>query len=793
MFDKYFSLVYDFVKNKKWLVLAIVILLTSVAGIGLRFHNFSSSIELMLPDNEDIHRSINFLRDSNLSGNVVISLSLTSPDKDKQDLFRAVDQLTATLPPSLFSRVTTGFSSQDVINEIFFANYTPQIITEKELTFIDSQINPDSVSERLQEIYRQLLRPEGMFMGSIISADPLGIKLLVLGKLKAMSASMGYDVNLEDGYLISRDERHVMIITRTPVLVTDTSGSKKLMESLEKRLNQLPEYISANVISGHLHTLSNEKVIKRDIHLTIIIASVAFLLLFLIVFRDARAVLVFLIPLASVILSINLSNLFIGPLSYWVLGLGTVIAGISVDYGIHIYVAVRNSGNASKVIKLTAKPVTIGALTTMGIFFAFFFSNIQGYHQLALFSILSIIFALIYTLFVLPHFLSGKKFPSGFRSEPGGKTGSPLLRAKLSVVLWIFSIAAALILSFYVKLDTDVVRLDGSEPEIFQAEKDFRQAWGGQNDQAIFVVTGRNYEEAVKTNDMIYQELAQAVGAERLSSLAVMWPSKETREKNAARWNQFWRQGREVELKKLLESQGSKYQFSETAFSPFFDDLYAGTNVDSEPLNNKLSVLKDRFVQEIPEGYRVLSFFPDEKKYVDALSAVSRSYPGTFLVSRKALAQSISHSISSQVKLFVMIAATFIVLLTFLFLRNFKDVLTALVPVITGVLWLLGFMSLAGLTLNTANLISSLVVMGLCVDYGIFMTYKCRHNIKTGIVTAVSLSAVTTLIGAGVLLFARHPALFSIGITLVIGVFAGYISSIFVVPALQRLSSGETT
>jgi len=793
VFDKYFSLVYDFVKNKKWLVLGIIILLTAVAVIGLRFHNFNSSIKLMLPDNKDIHRSINFLRDSNLSGNVIISLSLTSPDKDKKDLFRAVDRLTASLPPSLFSRVTTDFFSQDAINEIFFANYTPQIITEKELTFIDSQINPDSVSERLQKIYRQLLKPEGMFMGSIISSDPLGVKLLVLDKLKAMSASMGYDVNMEDGYLISRDERHVMIITRTPVLVTDISGSKKLLASLGKQLNQLPEYISADVISGHLHTLSNEKVIKRDIRLTITIASAAFLLLFLIAFREARVVLVFLIPLASVVMSINLSNLFIGNLSYWVLGLGTVIAGISVDYGIHVYVAVRNGGNRSEVIKLTAKPVTIGALTTMGIFFAFFFSNIQGYHQLALFSILSIIFALIYTLFVLPHFLSGKKFPAGFHSESGGKPGRSRLPAKLSVGLWIFSIAAALILSFYVKLDTDVVRLDGSEPEILQAEKNFRQAWGGQDDQAIFVVTGRNYEEAVKTNDTIYQESSQAVGAKHFSSLAIMWPSKETREKNAARWNRFWRQEREIKLKKLLKSQGPKYQFSETAFSPFFDDLYTSTNVDSEPLNNKLSALKERFVQKRPDGYRILSFFPDEKKYVDALLAVSRRYPGTFLVSRKVLAQSISHSISSEVKLFVMIAVTFIVLLTFLFLRNFRDVLTALVPVITGVLWLLGFMSLAGLTLNTANLISSLVVMGLCVDYGIFMTYKCRHNIKTGIVTAVSLSAVTTLIGAGVLLFARHPALFSIGLTLVIGVFAGYISSIFVVPALQRILSGETT
>jgi predicted RND superfamily exporter protein len=50
----------------------------------------------------------------------------------------------------------------------------------------------------------------------------------------------------------------------------------------------------------------------------------------------------------------------------------------------------------------------------------------------------------------------------------------------------------------------------------------------------------------------------------------------------------------------------------------------------------------------------------------------------------------------------------------------------------------------------------------------------------------VTLSAVTTLIGAGVLLFARHPILFSIGLTMVTGVLAGYVSSLLVLPSLYR-------
>jgi predicted RND superfamily exporter protein len=56
---------------------------------------------------------------------------------------------------------------------------------------------------------------------------------------------------------------------------------------------------------------------------------------------------------------------------------------------------------------------------------------------------------------------------------------------------------------------------------------------------------------------------------------------------------------------------------------------------------------------------------------------------------------------------------------------------------------------------------------------------------------AVTLSAVTTLIGAGALLFARHPILFAIGSTMTTGVLAGYVSSLLVVPPLYRSLVGK--
>jgi len=469
-----------------------------------------------------------------------------------------------------------------------------------------------------------------------------------------------------------------------------------------------------------------------------------------------------------------------------VVGLGTVIAGISVDYGIHVFIAVRNSGRASHVIRHLAGPVSMGAVTTMGIFAAFFFSDIQGYHQLALFSIISIVIALMLSLFVLPHFLSEGKSYFQWKLSSNGRMGRLNLPARSVVALWAVLIIAASVLAFNVRFDSNVVKLDGSEPEVFRAEEKFRRIWGGLNNQAIFVVSDSSYERALESNDLIFQKAVQTIGKENFASLSMFWPSKKLREENVARWNKFWKEGRESTLKRLIKEEGARYQFSDTAFSTFFDNLYVD-KVDRETTGEFLSGVKERFVQKNQKEYKIMSFFPDSDEYIKVLSEISRQHLGTFIVSRKALSRSISESISSEVKLFAMIATILIIILTFLFLKNLKKSLLALVPVATSVLILLGFMSLTGFSLNIANMIAGIVAMGLCIDYGIFMTYRYRHELKRSAVQAVSISAITTLIGAGVLLFAKHPALYSIGITLVVGVAAGFISSIIVIPALEKI------
>ncbi len=782
MFDKYFSLLYRFVfQHKKW-VLAAVLLITVAAGAGLFLVRYEGNIDIMLPPDKEVMRGMNFLRDSSLSDKIIVSLELIDPAKNKKDLFLAVDQLAATLTPPHFTKVISGFSVADVMEEFSILRYAPQILGDQDLAAIDSQINKTTVDKKMRAIYRQSLRPESIFMTSLSRTDPLGIKVLLLDKLRALPASMGYDVAIEEGHFISRDGRHAMLIIQTTVPMMDSQGSKELIAILQERLKQLPAFVSADLICGHLHTVSNERVIKRDIMVASAVASIAFLILFAVMFRDLRALFVFIIPLLAVVWAIIVTTAVEGRLSYLVIGFGSAIAGISIDYGLLVYIAMKRGADASQTAKL-ARLVIIDAVTTMFSFLVLYFSMIRGYHQLALFSALVVFICLVLSLFVLPLMLSWKHYTLVADPTIGDRLRKVNWPAPVAVGVWVVLTLAALVLSLSVKFDSDVKKLDGSAPEVIQAEQRFHEVWGGKTNQAIFVVTGSSYEHAMELNDLIFREAAKAVGPQNVSSIALFWSSKKMREENIDHWDRFWQEGREAKLKKLIRVTSSSYGFSDKAFSPFFDGLYTH-QIESTNPEGLIARLQERFVVHKDGEYRIMSFFPDDQQYVDTLTRISNTHPGTFIVSGRVLSASISDFTSKEIKFLAPLAILFNVVLAWMFFRNWKETFIAMVPVITGVIWLVGIMSLFNIPLNVVNIVAAIVTTGVIVDYGLGITYEYRYNLRIGTVVAVTLSAGANVIGSGALLFAKHPALYSTGVAMVICMVSGYLSSVIVIPSL---------
>ena len=782
MFEKVFLLLNAFVRQQKKWVLLLVLVVTAVAGAGLFFTQYEGNIDLMLPPDKEIARSMDFLRGSSFSDKVIVSVALTDPAKTKKDLFLAVDQLSASLTPPLFMKVVSGFSVANVMDEFSILQYAPQILGTRDLEVIDGLINIKTVSQKMRGIYLQSMRPESVFTSSMSRSDPLGIQMLLLEKMRALPASMGYDVAVEDGHFISRDGRHAMIIIQSSVAMMDSPRSKELVATLQTHIKALPGYVTADIISGHLHTVSNETVIKRDISIVSTIASVTFLLLFLFVFRDPRVLFVFIIPFIAIVWAIIVASAVEGKLLYMVIGLGTAIAGFSVDYGLHVYIALKRGVEGRQFVKLS-RLVTINATTTMFSFLVLYFSQIRGYHQLALFSALCVFICLMFSIFVLPQVLSSMKVTSVTGTTVDDKLWSFRWPVKLCISVWGVLFLLALYSSTSVTFDSDIKKLDGSGAEVLRAERTFHDVWGGKTSQAIFVVTGKTLEEAMELNDSVFHAAAGLVAKGEFTSLAQFWPSEKLRKENSDRWDFFWKQGRENTLKQLIRETSKPYQFSDGAFSPFFDGLYLHRTEHTNS-NGIIAQLQERFVLSKNGEYRILSYFPDEQKHIDSLKEITNKFPGTFIVSGKAMSASISSFTAREIKILAPLAFLFNVVLSWLFFRDWKYTLIALVPLVTGVVWFVGIMSFLKIPLNVINIVASIVSTGVIVDYGLGITYQYRHNLRTGTIIAVTISAATNVIGTGALLFAKHPALYSTGVAMFICIITGYLSAILVVPPL---------
>ena len=116
--------------------------------------------------------------------------------------------------------------------------------------------------------------------------------------------------------------------------------------------------------------------------------------------------------------------------------------------------------------------------------------------------------------------------------------------------------------------------------------------------------------------------------------------------------------------------------------------------------------------------------------------------------------------------------------------RNLKKIILALMPVATGLIFMLGAMGLMGIEFNLFNIVATILVIGLGVDLGIFMVCNLSEGYEHTANLGILLGGLTSFVGLGALTLARHPAMSSIGTTVMLGLCGVIPSALFVIPAL---------
>jgi predicted exporter len=769
-------------------VAAAVLLITALSAACLPFLSFDGHIDVMLPDRSELRDLFAFLREIQVADKVLVTLGRRDGSADADALCAAADRYAAGLDPALAAPLATGFRTEQIAQDFArLARQLPDYTEPADFAKLGEDTSPAGVRRALEALRRKVQQPEGMFAASAARADPLDWNGRTVKKILGAVAAFGYRAVPVQGHLMDQERRHLLLVLQTPVPMTDASGVRRLLKHLGERAADLPAGVEARLVCGHLHTAGNEAVIRRDITVTSVAVTAVFVALFFGVYRDPRANLVVLVPFLASVPALAAAACFFSSFSYIVVGFGSVIAGIAIDYGIHTYVAAR-SDQPARSLRLIRKPVALSALTTLCVFVAFCFSSMPAYRQLGLFASFAILVSLAYAFWALPLFVEQRGAPR----LPDADFAHSRRGAWVIVALAALAFVGGGVLASRLKMEADVSKLDGTPKATLDEEKRALSIWGGgESLSAILSVEAPDEAEALRLNDRVYAGLiAAGVAPSSISSLSPISPSDETRRARRRAWREYWTAERALAFRADVAREGAALDFSEAAFQPFWQ-LFEAWRAPAPELPcggvGFLQPLRDRFLHARGGVTRVVTFLPDEPQTLAAAQALRAQVPSLRVVSRRAFSASLTQTISREVARVSALAALLIAAVTFAVIRRVGMVVLASLPALAGLLWGGAAMALLGLPLNISNLIAGIIVLGLAIDYGICMVYGHRYGMTRDVFRAVTLSAVTTALGAGVLLLARHPAFFSIGVTLVAGVSVGYLFAWLVLPAVQTL------
>jgi len=153
--------------------------------------------------------------------------------------------------------------------------------------------------------------------------------------------------------------------------------------------------------------------------------------------------------------------------------------------------------------------------------------------------------------------------------------------------------------------------------------------------------------------------------------------------------------------------------------------------------------------------------------------------------------------ITADGKLAMQIALGLIFLLLLADFKNVWKALLAIVPLIFGVLLMLGVMHLSGMMLTLVGFYAVLIIIGIGIDDGVHIIH--RYNVEgsdahltvfssTG--RAILLTSLTTMLAFGSLWFASMAGIGDLGVVLFIGVGSCFVATALVIPVLAGLGHG---
>ncbi|MBL7703729.1 MAG: 1-acyl-sn-glycerol-3-phosphate acyltransferase [Ferruginibacter sp.] len=792
--------IYNFyTKRRPALFITFAALLTT-AGFFAWQVKFEEDISKILPKDKKIEKLNEVFQNSKFIDKLAITVSLkdtaaTEPDSLVAYADTLVENIRQKLAP-FFTKINYK-ADDELVLQMFetISNHLPVYLDEKDYTAIDSLIKPETIKQTLEQDLRTLTSPAGFALKSIIAKDPVGISFLGLKKLQQLQ----YDENFElyDNYIVTKDRKHLMLFITPKYPPNNTGKNALLLKGLDSLINNPGSNVTAGYFGATAVSVGNALQLRKDSVLTQGV-TVLFIIVFLgIYFRKKRAPFIILVPVVfGALFSLACIYFIKGKISVIALGTGSVVLGIAVNYSLHVFNHYRHTRNIGEVIKDLALPMTIGSFTTIGGFFCLQFVESEMLKDLGLFAAFSLIGASLCSLIFLPHFIAGKKEEQTHIVHQFSWIDKvAALKPEYNKYLVIIILALTVLFAFWagkVGFESDLQNMNFMSSKLKASEKQLNQI-NQYALQSVYLVTeGKTLDEALINNEKLVTQIEKLQNwdiVKKYSGVSSLIISDSLQKIKIEKWNRYWTAEKKEALMATLRHEGPAFKFSATAFENFkslLNNEYVP--VDNEAMADVRKNFLDDYITEKPGKTTVVTLvkaFPDKKQQVynafeneSHVTVLDKQYLTSRFVE-------IVNSDFSRIALMTSLLVFFVLLLMY---GRIELTLVSFIPMFISWIWILGIMGMAGIQFNIINIIISALIFGLGDDYSLFIMDGLLQEYKTGkknlssFKSSIILSAITTIAGMGVLIFAKHPALRSIASISIIGILCVVIMSQILIP-----------
>ncbi|MCJ8154431.1 MMPL family transporter [Chryseobacterium sp. SSA4.19] len=765
--------------------------------------NFEEDINQIIPKNEKSDLTAKVLKQLNFSDKIIVIIENKSTENSFQLSETADAFLKKIQPLQQYIGSVQGKVNDNEISETFdFVNQNlPLFLDERDYKEIDRKLQKDSIAKQVENNYIALSSPTSLVTKEFIKKDPLGITFLGIKKLNALNISK--DFKLEDSYIVTKDGKNLLLFIDPKNKSNDTKNNEAFINELNEIKTHLNQQFKGKTEISYFGSpviaVANAQQIKKDIQNTVIISMTVLLILLIYYFRNIfTPIIVFLPTVFSVLLALLILYFIKDKISAISLSVGAILIGITIDYALHILTHYKHNNNIEELYKEITQPIILSSATTAVSFLCLVFVRSEALKDLGLFAAITVILSAVSALIIVPQLYTPKVKENKVSTNFIDKIGSYPYEKNKPLIIGCSVIIIACLFGFrHVGFNEDIGDLNYIPKDLKISEAKL-QKLSDITSKSIYTISyGNSEEEALMRNSQLSRFLEKEKEQGKIlsyNSLGNVVLSEKDQRKKIEAWQKFWNTDKKNQTISELTDNGNRFGFNSSAFDQFTENLnkpYAALSLKDYEKIKALQI--SEFLSQENGFYTVSNVVKVDETKRDAFIRDVEKNHDALAIDRQQMNENFLGLLKRDFNTLINYSLLAIVLTIIVFFRNFElTVLTMFPIVLTGVVTA-GILYFLGLELNIFSTVVCTLVFGVGDDFSIFLTQAMQKEHTTGknelptYRTSIILAVFTTILSIGSLIFAKHPALHSLALVALIGMFSVIIITSTLYPFWFRL------